>query len=425
MKKKEWTDSLREKLYQYEEEPPKELWDAIEEQLHEGPKSTSRILFPTWSKALLTAAAITVIVLLVTQRYYRQSEIILNTEHSEIALLDTLDQTDKATSIESLDNHPTQVLNNKSEITVNKNTRHVHEKESISVTDSTDTISIITSDSMDNENSTRDFDQEKEQERINIKDNKRIDPTPTEPTPASPIQRLKVKKNIDKFSLNIFAVNAATHQESQLGYGRDYVQMASSAPIDEEQNESYVAKREVDFFNQNKEIKKETIHDLPVTIGITGTYNISNKLAIEGGLMYTYLSSRTKQGTSDNYQEIRRHQHFIGLPLGIKYNFWHRHNLDLYGSLGGAIERSISATSSSRYIIDNKTITTYHHADDPNYYIWSLRGSLGVRYNVYSNIGLYLEPGVSYHFTHSGMPESLYTEAPLKFSLSLGLNFRF
>lgn len=424
--KKEWIDNLREKLKLYEEEPPKDLWEAIEERLDTEKISTPRPLFPIWSKALLTAAAITIIALLITQRFSKQSEIILSTDDREIALLDTLSQWKIVTPSESIDKDHIRATQKTPQKVVTNNNLNLDESESLSVADSTNIISVIVTDSINQyQDSSNELASDSKNELSKNANNNNITPNPKEPTAASPIRRLKVNDNVSHLSLNIFAQNASKHHDSQSGYGRDYIQMASSSPNDVGSKESYTAKREVDFFNQNKEIKKETFHDLPITIGITGSYMISNKLAIEAGLTYTYLSSKTKQGTMDNFQEIRRQQHLIGLPIALKYNFWKSRNLDLYGSLGGAIERTLSVTSSSKFIVDKNTLRTFNHPNDPNYYIWSVRGSLGIRYNIYSNIGLYLEPGLSYHFTHSGMPESIYTEAPLKFSLSLGLNFRF
>ena len=54
---------------------------------------------------------------------------------------------------------------------------------------------------------------------------------------------------------------------------------------------------------------------------------------------------------------------------------------------------------------------------------WSAGVSAGLSYRFNDYIGIYAEPGASWHFRNGSFIESVYSERPLNFSLALGLRF--
>ena len=55
--------------------------------------------------------------------------------------------------------------------------------------------------------------------------------------------------------------------------------------------------------------------------------------------------------------------------------------------------------------------------------LWSLNVSAGLQAKLTKNFGLYIEPGVSYHFDDKSDVQTIYKERPLDFMLTFGARF--
>ena len=53
----------------------------------------------------------------------------------------------------------------------------------------------------------------------------------------------------------------------------------------------------------------------------------------------------------------------------------------------------------------------------------SVNAAAGVQFNVLDNIGIYAEPGVSYHFDDGSSLQTIYKEKPLNFNLNFGVRY--
>ena len=56
---------------------------------------------------------------------------------------------------------------------------------------------------------------------------------------------------------------------------------------------------------------------------------------------------------------------------------------------------------------------------------WSVAVSAGLQFSITRLVGIYVEPGVSYHFDSGADVQSVYTDKPLNFNMNLGLRFSF
>ena len=57
--------------------------------------------------------------------------------------------------------------------------------------------------------------------------------------------------------------------------------------------------------------------------------------------------------------------------------------------------------------------------------LWSLNAAAGIQVNLSSNLGLYAEPGVSYHFDDGSSVETIYKDRPFDFVMTFGARFSF
>lgn len=179
----------------------------------------------------------------------------------------------------------------------------------------------------------------------------------------------------------------------------------------------------IGIFNQGKSVKTEYKHRLPVRIGLNVAYRLTDRLSVESGVSYTRLSSDMKDGTKDNYSSGSQKLDYIGVPLNVKYRAFAYRRLSVYASAGLLTEKCVSGKATHEYVIsgEKKKRETEDVAAKP----WqlSVNAALGAQFDVLSNVGVYVEPGVSYYFDDRSPLSTIYKEKPLNFNLNLGVRY--
>lgn len=179
----------------------------------------------------------------------------------------------------------------------------------------------------------------------------------------------------------------------------------------------------IGIFNQGKSVKTEYKHRLPVRVGLNVAYRLTDRLSVESGVSYTRLSSDMKDGTKDNYSSGSQKLDYIGVPLNVKYRAFGYRRLSLYASAGLLTEKCVSGKMTHEYVIsgEKKKRETEDVAAKP----WqlSVNAALGAQFDVLGNVGVYVEPGVSYYFDDRSPLSTIYKEKPLNFNLNLGVRY--
>lgn len=152
-------------------------------------------------------------------------------------------------------------------------------------------------------------------------------------------------------------------------------------------------------------------HHMPVSLSLSVRRSLTNRIAIESGLSYTYLySDITQKDKKRGSQSL----HYLGVPLKINWQFVDKGPLSLYLSGGGMLEYCLSARKLSR---------------TPDISRWqaSLHGAVGVQMQIYKRISVFAEPGVAYYFDTGKevFLETSRTVHPLTFNLQAGLRFSY
>lgn len=179
----------------------------------------------------------------------------------------------------------------------------------------------------------------------------------------------------------------------------------------------------IGIFNQGKSVKTEYKHRLPVRVGINVAYRLTDRLSVESGVSYTRLSSDMKDGTKDNYSSGSQKLDYIGVPLNVKYRAFGYRRLSVYASAGLLTEKCVSGKTTHEYVISGEK--KKHEAEDVAAKPWqlSVNAALGAQLDVLRNVGVYVEPGVSYYFDDRSPLSTIYKEKPLNFNLNLGVRY--
>ena len=179
----------------------------------------------------------------------------------------------------------------------------------------------------------------------------------------------------------------------------------------------------IGIFNQGKSVKTEYKHRLPVRVGLNVAYHLTDRLSVESGVSYTRLSSDMKDGTKNNYSSSSQKLDYIGVPLNVKYRAFGYRRLSVYASAGLLTEKCVSGKATHEYVIsgEKKKRETEDVAAKP----WqlSVNAALGAQFDVLRNVGVYVEPGVSYYFDDRSPLSTIYKEKPLNFNLNMGVRY--
>lgn len=153
-------------------------------------------------------------------------------------------------------------------------------------------------------------------------------------------------------------------------------------------------------------------HYHPMSFGLSVGYNLTPRLALTTGMVYTYASSDfTSSAAGDDIVETQR-LHYIGVPLSVKYKVWGNSAIHTYAIAGCQADFNVSAK------MQTGDITTDADKDHTQ---WSVGGAVGVQYNIIPRMGIYAEPGVRYYIDNKSSVETIFKEKKLNFNLQLGV----
>lgn len=153
-------------------------------------------------------------------------------------------------------------------------------------------------------------------------------------------------------------------------------------------------------------------HYHPMSFGLSVGYNLTPRLTLTTGMVYTYASSDfTSSAAGDDLIETQR-LHYIGVPLNLKYKVWGNNAIHTYAIAGCQADFNVSAK------MQTGDITTDADKDRTQ---WSVGGAVGIQYNIIPRMGIYAEPGMRYYIDNKSSVETIFKEKKLNFNLQLGV----
>lgn len=173
--------------------------------------------------------------------------------------------------------------------------------------------------------------------------------------------------------------------------------------------------------NQDEEVKAKVRHKVPVTLGVSLYYNIGKKWGLGTGVNYTKLSSELRSGSESNLIKSDQYVHYVGIPVQVNYNAVQKGRFTGYVTGGTLVEKAVAGNVKTQYIVNDevKEEKTENLETKPTQI--SVNGGLGFQYKIINNIGIYAEPGVSYHFKDNSDLNTIYKEKPLNFNMKFGI----
>ncbi len=163
-------------------------------------------------------------------------------------------------------------------------------------------------------------------------------------------------------------------------------------------------------YKEEEEIKSEseTTHNQPVSFGLLTSFSLTPKLQIETGVVYTYLSSETKNTAVDYHESEKMHFHYLGIPVNLNYTLFSVNRIDIFATAGAMIEKDIYGKKIKQ--------------QNPQF---SVAGGLGITYPIYDKANLFGKVGGRYYIDTKNDYKTYYSDEKFGLDIQLGLKFNF
>ena len=173
----------------------------------------------------------------------------------------------------------------------------------------------------------------------------------------------------------------------------------------------------------------QTRHNIPVSIGMSiGIPLIQNQLYFNTGLKYTYLysvSTTIDRETSKAISADEQNLHYIGIPLGLSYQFVEKGIFRAYLSASATLEKGISKVTRHINYMTSSYESNFTESIDGFATSFAVGGGVGVK--IVRSLEFYLEPEFSWFIFSKKypQPESRITQNPINIGITGGLRWNF
>ncbi len=234
------------------------------------------------------------------------------------------------------------------------------------------------------------------------------------------------KRSRNRLALNLAFSGQGEQSSSAEGYGAMYGSGVSAALTSSSAAPGLAVAGplpEVLLDNNFREVNTDVRHYRPVRLVLSLSWEFAPRLSLMSGLSYSCLVSDMSSGTQGSRYDIRQTLHYVGLPLSVGWTLPLAQRLDFCLSAGGMVEKCVYGQSATSYVMDSKRIGREASAIAVEPLQWSVKASAGLVWNPTGRVGVFVEPGIVRYFDSGSPVETLYSERPLNFDLSVGLRW--
>ena len=152
-------------------------------------------------------------------------------------------------------------------------------------------------------------------------------------------------------------------------------------------------------------VETDTRHHRPVRMSLTFHMPLGGKFGVETGASYTLLRSTVTTTSGSTVNRNIQTLKYLGIPVNLTADLYGNDWCRLYLSGGGMAEKCVSG--------------------EIKHMLWSLNAAAGLQVNLGRSLGIYAEPGLSYHFDDGSPVRTIYKDRPLDFMMTVGARMSF
>ena len=154
-------------------------------------------------------------------------------------------------------------------------------------------------------------------------------------------------------------------------------------------------------------------HEIPVSVGLSARFFLTDRLSINTGLNYTrYKSLRTRWfASTHDQQKDWQYAHYLGIPVRLDWMIVNKKHFNFYLGAGVQADKCIYATVGGERLHEKEVL-------------FGLNGAMGLQFNIVPMVGLYFEPDISYSI-NEGSIQTYRIREPFMISVRGGIRFNF
>lgn len=225
-----------------------------------------------------------------------------------------------------------------------------------------------------------------------------------------------------RFSVGVFtsgAVGNTTESEGRT-INKTFGNLWFDDPASDSENKHQILSA-ASGISSNNYNKLRMQHHQPIRFGLSVSYVIAPRLNVESGISYSRLSSDVTGETTNSTYTGEQTLHYLGVPLNLRYRLASWRSFDFYASAGGLAEKCVAGKISGHETTNGKPAVKKTADIHENQWQFSLNAAAGVQFCMTDELGIYVEPGISYYIDNGSNLNSIYKDRPLNFNLNIGL----
>ena len=428
----EWKKSLRERFSDYASPEPEGLWEGIEQGMAGKPR---RKMLPVWIVSGLAAAAAVALGVflhpektLETPDLQKQATLAESVQAAPVAV-DTAATTPSSPAATG-DFEAASASKSVPFAVASRQTLLAEAEPVASVPVSEETVPDAVNDPhsrLDNQRHSRLDRESVVKQETPVTEKKEVQEMPDQVGHDDQVPSPEVipARNRKRFSISAYGNGGQASQEQMEGYGmnRTGAYLGTRATGSNVKNDVSGLMRTL---ASNRASSFEAHHAAPLRVGVTAAWELTPHLNLVSGLNWTYLNSEFEETASPIRTVVGQDLGYLGVPLRLEagFNVWK--GLWLYAGAGGMVEKGLLSSSWTNTWVNGQVAETVKNPKpDTGGLLWSIGATTGAEYRFSPSFGLYVTPGVEYHFDNGAQVRSAYTEKPLHWNVNLGVRFHF
>lgn len=438
MRQEDWTTRLRDRLEHFEEVAPEGLWEDIERSLPAAPKQ-KKVRIVAWRRWAVAAAVACALVVATGYLFMKQPENLLSRQSSETVSRSPASPQSATSNGESAAPSSEQTADNAH--VAAETSRHLSAKsllsaaqqmvERVAVGISAEASEALTAAKrlaqgenlpVENPSEIAQNAPEKpikgDENQARQHDNSKVRPSTQSTTRTDAYRYTAPRSNTGsgKLTASLFVQNGFVEGQKannvrmseamidSYSLGADENLVTASLPQHSRASETVYL----------TDYKEHANHHNPVSVGLTVSYHLTDRLWIETGANYTRLTSDFTQQMRTNTLETTQRLTYIGVPLRAGYEVWKKKRLRIYGIAGGEADINVKAERESSG--EQRSMTRDRVQ-------FSVSAAAGVQVDIVPKLGLFIEPGVRYYMDNGSNVENIYKDKPLNIDLQVGVRY--
>ncbi len=201
--------------------------------------------------------------------------------------------------------------------------------------------------------------------------------------------------------------------------------------LDESYGSYTMSKMQASKEDEQVNPESETKHNQPISVGVLTSFDLTPKLQLETGLVYTFLSSETTNKAEGFINTEKVQFHYLGVPINLNYTLLSVNKLNLFATAGAMIEKDIDGKikyNEAKNIVSemntgyaNETSSKINQRNPQ----FSLNAGVGIKYPIYNKTNLFGKIGGRYNINANNEYKTYYSDEKFGLDIQLGIKFNF